>query len=162
MNLTFHIFNIIFYPLIVYNIINLWFVTDRYQELELTHRQRDLYFGFIVCQIIMLVFLTRNKNIILKNIFLLFNIIFGLICTLYYDIILVSTNNYYFEIMNGVYAIWWIICVIGYLVYLVHCFVMNGHSVMTCRNNKKKVTVTNNQFNGTNSLSHNPFTAYEF
>ena len=69
----------IFYILIGLNIGNLWLITDNYKILDLTHEQKDVYFGFIFTQIFTLFFLAQKDRFIIGNIFVFFNIIFGLI-----------------------------------------------------------------------------------
>jgi hypothetical protein len=162
MRFVFKIFNIIFYPLIIFNIFNLWFVTDKYQELNLTRKQKDVYFGFIICQLVMLNFLTRKKNIFFTNILMFFNIIFGLISALYLNILLVSTTYLFFEIMNGVYIIWWFICSIGFLIYIAYYFMENGYEFLFCKKRKNILVISNIKLEPQNFTSIQHFNSNKF
>jgi hypothetical protein len=106
----------VFYILIGLNIGNLWLITDDYINLDLTRDKKNVYFGFIFTQIFMLLFLAQ-RNKILVNIFVLFNIIFTPIVMFKYEILVSTSENKFFNTMNGFYVVIWFILVCGMGIY---------------------------------------------
>ena len=71
-----NLLKVLYYTLIGLNIGNLWLITDKYTELDLTREQKNVYFSYIFTQIFMLLFLAQNNERVCSNILTLFNIIY--------------------------------------------------------------------------------------
>ena len=135
-----NLLKVLYYTLIGLNIGNLWLITDKYTELDLTREQKNVYFSYIFTQIFMLLFLAQNNERVCSNILTLFNIIYGPIILFKYNLVISSSNNKFFTAMNGLYLFWWFICTIGFCAYFTVKYIVSEYCCVSKNSNEPRTT----------------------